>query len=104
MSSQFPKQQELWPPKNTASLIPLCHQIPLDHVDIRIELDEGSGEAVIECTARTMNKTGVEMEALTGVTIASLTLYDMTKAANRSIEIKQIRLLSKTGGKQSSLS
>ncbi len=89
--------------KKTSDLIPLCHPLPLD--DCRITIDcgpaaaDGSVEAFIECRAETHGKTGVEMEALTGVTIAALTLYDMGKAVAHDIVIRQIRLLEKTGGK-----
>lgn len=85
--------------KKTSQLIPLCHQIPLSHVHLKIDLDEHSGHAVLECTARATSQTGVEMEALTGVTVASLTLYDMCKSLNRHIEIREVILISKTGGK-----
>ena len=82
--------------KKTSELIPLCHQIDLSKVDVRAELrDDG---IYIEAEAVTDAKTGVEMEALTAVSIAALTVYDMCKAVQKDIEISGIRLLRKTGG------
>ena len=84
--------------KKTSELIPLCHPLPLD--DCQIEITRrGLAEVVIHCRAETHAKTGVEMEALAGATIAALTLYDMAKAVSHGIEIKRVRLLEKTGGK-----
>lgn len=83
--------------KRTSDLIPLCHPLPLSYVDVRIEAAEGGLR--IETEARTVGETGVEMEALTAAAIAALTLYDMTKAASKAIEIREIYLLSKSGGK-----
>ncbi|MCC7343284.1 MAG: cyclic pyranopterin monophosphate synthase MoaC [Bryobacterales bacterium] len=83
--------------KRTSDLIPLCHPLPLSYVDVRIETAEGGLR--IETEARTVGETGVEMEALTAAAIAALTLYDMTKAASKAIEIREIYLLSKSGGK-----
>lgn len=85
--------------KKTSSLIPLCHQIQLSQVHIEIRLDKDSGEAVVECEAKTKHGTGVEMEALTGATVACLTLYDMCKSVNKSIVIHSVKLVSKSGGK-----
>lgn len=89
--------------KRTSDLIPLCHPLPLDDCKITIEqrpsAADGSTEVVITCTAETHAKTGVEMEALTGATVAALTLYDMGKAVSHDIVIKDVRLLEKTGGK-----
>ena len=88
--------------KKTSELIPLCHPLPLDDCQIIIEsrlLADDTGEITIHCHAQTHAKTGVEMEALTGATIAALTLYDMAKAVTHSIVIREIRLLEKTGGK-----
>lgn len=84
--------------KKTADLIPLCHGLPLENcsLDIRVY---GEDEIWIDCTASVTGKTGVEMEALTGASIAALTLYDMCKALSRDLVIREIRLLSKTGGK-----
>ena len=84
--------------KKTSELIPLCHILQLTKVEIEFRFPgENRIEAV--CTAKTMGKTGVEMEALTGVSTAHLTIYDMCKAVDRSMEIGQIRLLEKSGGK-----
>ncbi len=83
--------------KQTANLIPLCHPLGLSSVEVALSRD---GEFVkILATARTSAQTGVEMEALTAVSVAALTVYDMLKAATKGIEIRQIRLLEKTGGK-----
>lgn len=84
--------------KKTDQLIPLCHSLPLDVCTITIAL-EGE-EAVIDCAVATSHKTGVEMEALTGASVAALTLYDMCKALSHGIEIRNVRLLEKTGGKR----
>jgi cyclic pyranopterin phosphate synthase len=89
--------------KRTAELIPLCHALPLEDCKIEIEGGEtgadGSAEVAIHCRVRTEAKTGVEMEALTGATIAALTLYDMGKAVDRGIVIREVRLVEKTGGR-----
>lgn len=85
--------------KRTSELIPLCHPLPLDDCKIEIEADAARAEVVIHCRTRTHGKTGVEMEALTGATVAALTLYDMGKAVSHGIVIKEIRLLEKSGGK-----
>lgn len=84
--------------KKTSDLIPLCHPLGLDHCKIGIEVN-AQGEVVIECTASLTAKTGVEMEALTGATVAALTIYDMCKAFSHDIVIKETRLIEKTGGK-----
>jgi cyclic pyranopterin phosphate synthase len=84
--------------KKTSDLIPLCHPIPLTHVDITLELDESTSAVNITATARTIGKTGVEMEALTAVTTAALTIYDMAKAVDRAMRISDIRLIEKSGG------
>jgi cyclic pyranopterin monophosphate synthase len=90
--------------KRTSDLIPLCHPLPLDDCRIDIEmlspLEDGSAEVEIHCRTRTEARTGVEMEALTGASVAALTLYDMGKAATHGIVIREIRLLEKTGGKR----
>ncbi len=80
--------------KQTSHLIPLCHGLNLSHVDVAIDADETGVE--VKCTARTAAQTGVEMEALTGVSLALLTIYDMCKAVDKEMEISEIRLLSKT--------
>ena len=85
--------------KKTGDLIPLCHPLPLEDCRITIQSKPG-GELIIECTASITAKTGVEMEALTGVTIAALTVYDMCKALSHEIVIKEIRLIEKHGGKR----
>jgi cyclic pyranopterin monophosphate synthase len=83
--------------KRTAELIPLCHPLPLTHIDVRAELlDDGVS---LEAEVTTRAQTGVEMEALTAVSVAALTVYDMCKALDKAITIKDIRLESKTGGK-----
>jgi cyclic pyranopterin phosphate synthase len=83
--------------KKTAELIPLCHQIPLSHVAVDFETKENGIRIV--ATVSTTAQTGVEMEALTAASLASLTIYDMTKALDKSIEIQEVYLLEKTGGK-----
>ncbi len=83
--------------KKTAELIPLCHSLPLSHADIEITVE--SGGVRIVASASTAAQTGVEMEALTAASVAALTVYDMTKALDKRIEIQDIYLLEKTGGK-----
>lgn len=85
--------------KQTANLIPMCHPLMLSSVDISYELDEESSAITITGVVKTTGKTGVEMEALTAVSIAALTIYDMSKAIDRWMEIKEIKLLEKSGGK-----
>ena len=85
--------------KKTHDLIPLCHQIPLSKVDVEFILNDEKSTIKIQSTALTDWKTGVEMEALTAVSIASLTIYDMCKSVDKSIKITDIRLDKKTGGK-----
>lgn len=84
--------------KKTSDLIPLCHPLGLESCQFQIQINEAN-EVVIQCTASLTGKTGVEMEALTGASIAALTIYDMCKAFSHDILIKEIRLISKTGGK-----
>jgi cyclic pyranopterin monophosphate synthase len=84
--------------KRTSELIPLCHPLPLSFVDVRIEV--GDTEVAIEAEARTSAQTGVEMEALTAASVAALTVYDMVKGIERGVEIADVRLLEKTGGKE----
>jgi cyclic pyranopterin phosphate synthase len=84
--------------KRTSELIPLCHPLPLTHIDVDLILDEEKSAVTIQATARTTGKTGVEMEALTAVTVAALTVYDMAKAVDRAMRIADIRLLEKRGG------
>jgi cyclic pyranopterin monophosphate synthase len=85
--------------KQTSNLIPLCHPLPISKVSIDLQADEALPGYRIQATVNIEGKTGVEMEALTAATVAALTLYDMAKAIEKSIEIGSIRLLSKTGGK-----
>ena len=103
--------------KKTSDLIPLCHPLPLDQVQLEIRLkddvdayddadDDGGGKGaivVIDCVCRVTHKTGVEMEALTGAMVAALTIYDMTKAVSHNIRITETRLIGKTGGKRTVL-
>jgi cyclic pyranopterin phosphate synthase len=90
--------------KKTAELIPLCHPLPLEDCSVEIEAraarPDGSVEVEVHCRARTRARTGVEMEALTGASVAALTLYDMGKAVTHGILIREVRLLEKTGGKR----
>ena len=83
--------------KKTSDLIPLCHPLPLTNVAIELKLDDNGVEII--ATASTVARTGVEMEAMTAACVAALTVYDMTKALDKSIEIREIYLLEKTGGK-----
>jgi cyclic pyranopterin phosphate synthase len=85
--------------KRTGELIPLCHPLGLENCSVKIHLHENR-KVVIECTAVITAKTGVEMEALTGASIAALTIYDMCKAFSHDIVIEQTRLVKKTGGKR----
>lgn len=84
--------------KRTHELIPFCHPLPIDHCDIDIDATR-TGRITIRCTVRTTHKTGVEMEALTGATVAALTVYDMCKALSHDIVVDSVRLLAKRGGK-----
>ncbi len=84
--------------KKTSDLIPLCHPLPLTKVNITIEINEKK-EVFIECLAKTKGQTGVEMEALTGATVAALTIYDMCKGFSQDIIIHSTKLLKKSGGK-----
>nr|XP_012633719.1 molybdenum cofactor biosynthesis protein 1 isoform X2 [Microcebus murinus] len=86
--------------KLTSQLIPLCHHVALSHVQVRLELDGTRHAVVIQASCRARGPTGVEMEALTSATVASLTLYDMCKAVSRDIVLGEIKLISKTGGQR----
>ena len=86
--------------KRTAELIPLCHPLPLSFVDVTIAIDPGEGLVTIEAETRTSAQTGVEMEAMTACSVAALTVYDMVKGVERGVEIAEVALLEKTGGKQ----
>lgn len=88
--------------KNTSNLIPLCHPLPITGIDIQIEKTE-SGARII-CNVKTVGKTGVEMEALTGASVAALTIYDMCKAMSFEMEIGAVKLLEKSGGKSTYIS
>jgi len=85
--------------KRTSELVPLCHPIALDSVEVELALDAAAGAVRCEATARTHGPTGVEMEALTAVQVALLTIYDMCKAVDRGMTLEGIRLLHKSGGK-----
>lgn len=84
--------------KRTAELIPLCHPLGLDHVDVQATLDDALPGVRVRAAARVLGRTGVEMEALTAVSVALLTVYDMVKAADRGMVIEKVQLLEKTGG------
>ena len=85
--------------KRTADLIPMCHPLSLTNAKVSFMTDEEACSITAVCTAVTDGKTGVEMEALTGVSVALLTIYDMCKALDKRMEIKDIHLVEKTGGK-----
>lgn len=84
--------------KRTSELIPLCHPLPLTYLEVELTPDPDTSSIQIKATARTHGQTGVEMEALTAVTTAALTIYDMAKAVDRAMRISEIRLLEKHGG------
>jgi cyclic pyranopterin phosphate synthase len=84
--------------KRTAELIPLCHPLPLTHVDVAVSVEEG--RVTIDAEARTVAQTGVEMEAMTAASVAALTVYDMVKGVERGVTIGEVSLIEKTGGKQ----
>jgi cyclic pyranopterin phosphate synthase len=86
--------------KRTAELIPLAHNVALSFVDVTLSVDAEAGTVEILCEARTSDRTGVEMEALTGCSVAALTLYDMVKGVERGVRIEAVSLLEKTGGKE----
>jgi len=85
--------------KRTHELIPMCHPLLLSAIDVRLEPDEKESAVQITATVRTTGKTGVEMEALTAVSVAALTIYDMCKAVDRGMRIEGVRLARKSGGK-----
>jgi cyclic pyranopterin phosphate synthase len=85
--------------KRTAELIPLCHPLTLTHIEVKCELSDELPGVLITARVRTTGKTGVEMEALTAVSVAALTIYDMAKAAEKTMTIGNVRLLEKHGGK-----
>ena len=86
--------------KNTSNLIPLCHPITLENIDLNFNIDEKENQIEVTATVECSGKTGVEMESLTAVSVSLLTIYDMCKAVDKNMEIKEIHLLSKTGGKE----
>ena len=85
--------------KRTSELIPLCHPIALTKVDVELTIDESLPGISISAVAKTVGKTGVEMEALTAISVAALTIYDMAKAAEKTMKIQNVRLVEKHGGK-----
>ena len=85
--------------KRAAELVPLAHALPLTHVDVRGRVDADAGEVALEAEARTVGRTGVEIEAMAAASIAALTVYDMVKGVERGVEIASVRLLSKSGGR-----
>jgi cyclic pyranopterin phosphate synthase len=86
--------------KRTAELIPLCHPISLTHVDVDLTLDKPSSRVKIKASVRSRGRTGVEMEALTAVSVAALTVYDMAKAVERTMRIENVQLVEKRGGQR----
>src|SRR4051812_20926182 len=85
--------------KRTGELIPLCHPLGLDHVDVSAEVDAAAGTVTLTAEARVTARTGVEMEAMTAVSVAALTVYDMVKGLERGVEIAEVALLEKSGGR-----
>jgi cyclic pyranopterin phosphate synthase len=85
--------------KQTPQIIPLCHPLPMTHIDLQFSLDSTTGHIFIEGRTRTNYKTGVDVEALTAVTVAALTIYDMCKGADTTITLEQFYIAQKSGGK-----
>jgi cyclic pyranopterin monophosphate synthase len=85
--------------KKAGELIPLCHPIGLDHVDVDAAIDAGAGTVTLTATAGVTARTGVEMEAMTAAAVAALTVYDMVKGVERGVAIEEVVLLEKTGGR-----
>ncbi len=85
--------------KQTSNLVPMCHPLMLTSVDLNFEIDDDNSCIIITSVAKTTGKTGVEMEAITGAAVAAITIYDMAKAVDRWMEISEIKLLEKWGGK-----
>jgi len=85
--------------KKTGDMIPMCHPLSLTGIDIDFSSDQEKGEIAITARVKTLDRTGVEMEAMTAVSVAALTIYDMCKSADREIVLSDIRLLNKSGGK-----
>ncbi len=90
--------------KRTADLLPLCHPVALTSVDVDVEVDATTGVITITATARAADRTGIEMEALTAVSVAGLTLYDLVKAVQKDVRITDTRLRRKTGGRSGDVS
>jgi cyclic pyranopterin phosphate synthase len=86
--------------KRTDELIPLCHPLPLTHVDVEADVSPSKGTVTIVATTRTSARTGVEMEAMTAASVAALTVYDMVKGMERGVTLEEVALLEKTGGKE----
>jgi len=89
--------------KKTPELIPLCHPLLISSVDVDFSLDEAESSVEITATVKSTGQTGVEMEALTAVAVAALTVYDMCKAVDRAMKIENIRLVKKSGGKSGTI-
>jgi len=85
--------------KQTSSLVPMCHPLMLTSVDLNFEIDDDNSRIIITSVVKTTGKTGIEMEAITGAAVAAITIYDMAKAVDRWMEISEIKLLEKWGGK-----
>jgi len=90
--------------KQTSSLIPMCHPLFITKCSIDFEIDQENNAIYVACTTKTQGQTGVEMESLTGVSVALLTIYDMCKAIDKTMEISEIHLVSKSGGKSGDFS
>jgi cyclic pyranopterin phosphate synthase len=86
--------------KRTADLIPLCHPLPLSFVDVAGEVDSAAGTVTLTAETRTSARTGVEMEAMTAAAVAALTVYDMVKGLERGVEVAEVALLEKSGGRE----
>ena len=85
--------------KRTAELVPLCHPLPLSFVDVEVSIDAAGGVVELHAEARTSGQTGVEMEAMTAASVGALTVYDMVKGVERGVEISEVVLLEKSGGR-----
>jgi cyclic pyranopterin phosphate synthase len=85
--------------KRTADLIPLCHPLPLSFVDVEVAIDAAAGLVSLTAEARTSGQTGVEMEAMTAASVAALTVYDMVKGVERGVEVRDLTLIEKSGGR-----
>lgn len=86
--------------KRTSDLIPFCHPLPIEDCRVELSLKEGGAVVEVDCTVRVTHKTGVEMEAMVGASVAALTVYDMLKGLSHDIVVEETALLSKTGGKR----